>query len=101
MSLSEFPGVKTPPEYESEFLRFMNPLLDALREKGGQARPREIYDAIAQRLNLSEEQRTGCPYEPIWALIETVPLSSPIVTVTVTGFVVPVRLAFCAAAAKA
>ena len=59
MSLSEFPGVKTPPEYESEFLRFMNPLLDALREKGGQARPREIYDAIAQRLNLSEEQRTA------------------------------------------
>ncbi len=59
MSLSEFPGVKTPPEYESEFLRFMNPLLDALREKGGQARPREIYGAIAQKLNLSEEQRTA------------------------------------------
>ena len=59
MSLCEFPGVKTPPKYESEFLRFMNPLLDALREKGGQARPREIYDAIAQRLNLSEEERTA------------------------------------------
>jgi restriction system protein len=42
-----------------KFLRFMNPLLDALREKGGQARPREIYDAIAQKLNLSEEQRTA------------------------------------------
>jgi len=36
----------------------MNPLLDAMREKGGQVRPREIYDAIAQRLNLSEEERT-------------------------------------------
>ncbi|MGH6841264.1 MAG: winged helix-turn-helix domain-containing protein, partial [Methylocella sp.] len=47
----------TPPKYESEFLRFMNPLLDALREKGGQARPREVYDLIAQRLNLSEEER--------------------------------------------
>jgi len=58
MPLSEFPGVKTPPKYESEFLRFMNPLLDAIREKGGQVRPREIYDAIAQRLNLSEEERT-------------------------------------------
>jgi Mrr N-terminal domain len=58
MPLSEFPGVQTPPKYESEFLRFMNPLLDAMREKGGQARPREIYDAIAQRLNLSEEERT-------------------------------------------
>jgi hypothetical protein len=32
----------------------MNPLLDAMRGKGGQARPREIYDAIAQGLNLSE-----------------------------------------------
>lgn len=58
MSLSEFPGVKTPPKYEAEFLRFMNPLLDAMREKGGQARPREIYEAIAHNLNLSEEERT-------------------------------------------
>ena len=58
MPLSEFPGVKTPPKYEAEFLRFMNPLLDAMREKGGQARPREIYEAIAQRLDLSEEERT-------------------------------------------
>jgi restriction system protein len=58
MPLSEFPGVKTPPKYEAKFLRFMNPLLDAMREKGGQIRPREIYDAIAQRLNLSEEERT-------------------------------------------
>jgi restriction system protein len=58
MSLSEFPGVKTPPEYESKFLRFMNPVLDVLREKGGQARPREVYDAIAQKLNLSEDERT-------------------------------------------
>lgn len=55
---SKFPGVTTPPKYEAEFLRFMNPLLDAMREKGGQARPREIYDAIAQTLNLSEEERT-------------------------------------------
>jgi restriction system protein len=58
MSISQFPGVTTPPKYESEFLRFMNPLLDAMRKKGGQARPREIYDEIAQRLNLSEEERT-------------------------------------------
>jgi len=58
MSLLRFPGVKTPPRYEAEFLRFMNPLLDAMREKGGQARPREIYEAIAQNLNLSEEERT-------------------------------------------
>ncbi len=57
MSLSEFPGVKTHPKYESEFLRFMNPLLDAMREKGGQARPREIYEAIAHNFNLSDEER--------------------------------------------
>jgi len=59
MVQSEFPGVVTPPKYESEFLKFMNPLLDALREKGGQARPREVYDWIAQKLHLSEEQRTA------------------------------------------
>lgn len=59
MCSSQFPGVRTPPKYASEFLRFMNPLLDVLREMGGQARPREIYDVIAQRLNLSEEQRSA------------------------------------------
>lgn len=58
MALLEYPGVKTLPKYEGAFLRFMNPLLDAMREKGGQARPREIYDAIAQNLSLSEEERT-------------------------------------------
>jgi restriction system protein len=58
MTLPTFPGVRTPPLSEAKFLRFMNPLLDAMREKGGQARPREIYDLVAQKLNLSEEERT-------------------------------------------
>ena len=58
MPPSNLPGVKAPPKYEAEFLLFMNPLLDAMRQKGGQARPREIYEAIAQKLNLSEEERT-------------------------------------------
>jgi restriction system protein len=58
MSDSDFPGVTTPPKYKAKFLRFMNPVLDAMRERGGQARPREIYDAIAQSLNLTEEERT-------------------------------------------
>lgn len=58
MALSEFLGVQTQPQYDAEFLRFMNPLLHAMREKGGQAKPREIYEAIAQKLNLSEEERT-------------------------------------------
>ena len=57
MALSEFPGVKTRPKYTGSFLRFMNPVLDAMRDKGGQARPREIYDAIAHNLNLSDEER--------------------------------------------
>ena len=88
MPLSGFPGVNTPPRYEAVFLRFMNPLLDAMREKGGQARPREIYDAIAQNLNLSEEERTvtnknGYPRfenEIAWArsyLVKTGYLDSP------------------------
>ena len=50
MPPSELPGVKTPSKYTAGFLRFMNPVLDAMREKGGQARPREIYDAIAHNL---------------------------------------------------
>ena len=59
MSPSEYFGCKTPPKYESEFLRFMNPLLDALREKGGQARPRELYGLIAQMVNLSEQEQAA------------------------------------------
>ncbi len=35
MVVNTYPGVVNQPEYTSEFLRFMNPLLDALREKGG------------------------------------------------------------------
>jgi restriction system protein len=37
----------------------MNPLLDALREKGGQARPRDVFDLVAQRVNLSDEERNA------------------------------------------
>ena len=37
----------------------MNPLLDVLRDKGGQARPRDIYDVIADRMNLTEEERSA------------------------------------------
>lgn len=59
MPPSEFPSVKTQPHYQSEFLRYLNPLLDALRVKGGQARPREIYDSIADRLGLTGYERTA------------------------------------------
>lgn len=58
MLISEFPGLRVPPKYRAKFLRFMAPLLEAMREKGGQARPREIYEIIAQKLSLTEEERT-------------------------------------------
>lgn len=54
-----FPGTTTPPKYQSEFLRFMNPLLDVAREKGGEVRPGEIYDTVADRVGLSEQARTA------------------------------------------
>ena len=38
----------------AEFTRWMGPLLDALRELGGSARPREASDRIATTLGLSE-----------------------------------------------
>lgn len=50
--------MKHDPQYKSEFLRFMPPLLDVLRDKGGQARPREIYDLIAGRMGLSDADRS-------------------------------------------
>ncbi len=56
---STFPGVNAAPQYQSEFLRFLNPLLDALRDRGGQARPREVYGIIADRLGLSPEERAA------------------------------------------
>lgn len=37
---------------ESEFLKWMGPLLDALRELGGSGRPREVSALIAERNNL-------------------------------------------------
>lgn len=54
----ESPTAKAIPNSAKDILRFVNPLLDVLHEKGGQARPKEVYDVIADRLNLSEEDRT-------------------------------------------
>jgi restriction system protein len=61
----EFPG-NTPPHYRSEFLRYLQPLIDALRDKGGQARPREVYDLIANRYQISPDEfgflpKSGAP----------------------------------------
>jgi restriction system protein len=88
MPSSKLPGVKRPPKVGAKFLRFVDPLLDAMRKRGGQARPREIFDLMAQRLNLSEEERTvtnknGYPRfknEIAWArsyLVKTGYLDSP------------------------
>src|SRR5713101_6289268 len=42
----------------SRFARYMNSVLDALRELGGSARPGEVYDWIAQRLGISDAERS-------------------------------------------
>lgn len=57
MAVSEYPGLKTEPQYRSEFLKYMAPLIEIQREKGGQTRPKEIYDVLAERFCLSDEER--------------------------------------------
>ncbi len=42
---------------QSEFVKWMGPLLDCLRSLGGSAKPREVSDWIAEALGLSDEQR--------------------------------------------
>ena len=42
----------------SRFARYINPVLDALRELGGSARPREVYDWVAQHLGISDAERS-------------------------------------------
>lgn len=42
---------------EARFARYMNPIIDSLRELGGSARPREVYDAIAVKLGISDVER--------------------------------------------
>jgi len=40
----------------AEFVRWFGPLLDALRQLGGSAKPREAADIIAEKLDLHEEK---------------------------------------------
>jgi restriction system protein len=42
---------------QSEFVKWMGPMLDCLRSLGGSAKPREVSDWIAESLHLSDEQR--------------------------------------------
>ena len=41
---------------KAEFVKWFGPLLDALRQLGGSAKPREASDKIAENLNLHEEK---------------------------------------------
>src|ERR1043166_41702 len=40
----------------TRFARYFNPVLDALRDLGGSARPREVYDWIADHLSITEQE---------------------------------------------
>lgn len=42
----------------SRFARYMNPILSALRDLGGSARPGEVFDWIANDLGTTEQERT-------------------------------------------
>ncbi len=39
---------------KSEFVRWMGPVLDALRELGGSGKPREVLDLVADQHSLSD-----------------------------------------------
>lgn len=41
---------------QSEFVRWMGPILDALRQLGGSGKPREVCDLIAEREGLSDKK---------------------------------------------
>ncbi len=41
---------------QSEFVKWMGPMLDALRELGGSGKPREVVDLIAERQNVTEKR---------------------------------------------
>jgi restriction system protein len=42
----------------SRFARYLNPVLAALRSLGGSARPGEVYDWVAEKLNVPETERS-------------------------------------------
>jgi restriction system protein len=41
----------------SRLARYMNPVLEALCEMGGSARPRDIYERVAHQLGVTDAQR--------------------------------------------
>ncbi|MBL4747762.1 MAG: winged helix-turn-helix domain-containing protein [Magnetovibrio sp.] len=53
----KYRGLKTPPKSKAEILIWMAPLVATLDSKGGQARPREVYEELANIFKLSAEER--------------------------------------------
>jgi restriction system protein len=41
-----------------KFVQFFSPVIEALKELGGSGRPAEVRDFIANRMNVSEYERT-------------------------------------------
>jgi restriction system protein len=46
-----------PKEQHAEFIKWMPFVLDALRQHGGSATPREVYDAVAELANVPDDKR--------------------------------------------
>ena len=42
---------------QARFVRYMSPILESLRELGGSARPREVYSAVAAKLEIDDAER--------------------------------------------
>jgi restriction system protein len=42
-----------------QFVRYLAPLIDALKELGGSGRPAEVRDLIAHSLNISDQERSA------------------------------------------
>lgn len=45
-----------PSRKQSDYIRWMGPVLDALRQLGGSGKPREVADRVSQNLSLSEKK---------------------------------------------
>ena len=52
-------STKAPKAKQAEFVRWFGPLLDALRDLGGSASPREALDRIAEKEQVPEELRNA------------------------------------------
>ena len=46
---------------KSEFIKWMGPILDALRELGGSGTPREVSDWISDNLQIEESKLEEVP----------------------------------------